>query len=230
MTITVSSTPAERRREKMRASILDAAEHVFAEHGAEGLSIRRLAKEIDYSPAAIYKYFGSKDELIDELKEAFFQKILDADEAFQDTSADFSERSRICLQMYVSIALEKPHHYAAAFSGTAELSQVEASNFLNSKKGQAFAILRDMVEEGQTLGVLRQDLDTELAAKSLWASCHGIAALMAHLPNFPALQPDDAGMSRDEFIAFHVDLIIRGIEQHARQTKQTNPSSQKRNP
>ena len=69
-------TPAERRRIRVRGAILEAAERVFAVEGEAGLSIRRIADEIDYSPAAIYKYFGSKDELIDELKEAFFGRIL----------------------------------------------------------------------------------------------------------------------------------------------------------
>ena len=53
----------------MRGAILEAAERVFSVEGEAGLSIRRLAEEIDYSPSAIYKYFGSKDELVDELKE-----------------------------------------------------------------------------------------------------------------------------------------------------------------
>jgi len=38
-------------------------ERVFAKEGEAGLSIRRfLAEEIDYSPSAIYKYFGSKED------------------------------------------------------------------------------------------------------------------------------------------------------------------------
>ena len=52
-------SPAERRRLRVRGAILDAAEKVFAEEGETGLSIRRIADEIDYSPAAIYKYFSS---------------------------------------------------------------------------------------------------------------------------------------------------------------------------
>ena len=80
MTAEVSS-PAERRRHKIRARILSAAEQVFAREGVDGLSIRRLAENIDYSPAAIYKYFKSKDELVDELKETFFGLILPSRQA-----------------------------------------------------------------------------------------------------------------------------------------------------
>ena len=68
----LEQTPATRRRNKVREAILAAAERMFAKEGESGLSIRRLAEEIDYSPSAIYKYFGSKEELLEELKDSFF--------------------------------------------------------------------------------------------------------------------------------------------------------------
>lgn len=228
MTSTVSSTPAARRREKIRASILQAAEHVFAKEGEGGLSIRRLAKEIDYSPAAIYKYFGSKDELIDELKEAFFAQIVEAASDLENHPGSFSERARSCLEVYVRTALEKPHHYAAAFSGTAEIPPGNDDAFIQSIKGQAFQILCSMVEEGQELGVLRSDIHPVNAANSLWASCHGLAALMAHLPHFPGFHTCVSEMTGDEFITLHADQVMRGLELPSAQTKANATSSRKR--
>ena len=40
-------SPAERRRLRVREAILDAAERVFAQEGEAGLSIRRIADEIE---------------------------------------------------------------------------------------------------------------------------------------------------------------------------------------
>ena len=48
-------SPAERRRRKVRDAIVSAAEEIFAEEGEAGLSMRRIAERIDYSPAALYK-------------------------------------------------------------------------------------------------------------------------------------------------------------------------------
>src|SRR6056297_1119423 len=121
MTVSISS-PAERRRNKIRARILTAAETVFAREGVEGLSIRRLAENIDYSPAAIYKYFNSKDELVDELKESFFELILENVHRIVDTSSPFAERARDCVATYVRLGAGKPHHYAAAFAGETMMS------------------------------------------------------------------------------------------------------------
>ena len=167
MTATVSS-PAERRRNKIRARILSAAERVFAREGVDGLSIRRLAENIDYSPAAIYKYFKSKDELIDELKESFFELILESVHRIADTSTPFDERARDCVATYVRIAVEKPYHYAAAFAGEASgdgPAPVDGEpGFELSKKGQAFNVLRGMIAEGVENGAFRSEIDPSLAA------------------------------------------------------------------
>ena len=215
MTVTVSS-PAERRRNKIRARILSAAERVFAREGAEGLSIRRLAENIDYSPAAIYKYFKSKDELVDELKESFFELILENVNRIADTSTPFAERSRDCVATYVQIATDKPYHYAAAFAGesTSDAPVDGDPGFAQSKKGQAFMVLRGMIAEGVHIGAFRADIDPTLAAKSIWASMHGLAMMIVHIPTFPAFKPEQDTMTRDEFILYHADQVIRGLEVH----------------
>jgi AcrR family transcriptional regulator len=215
MTVTVSS-PAERRRNKIRARILTAAERVFAREGAEGLSIRRLAENIDYSPAAIYKYFNSKDELVDELKESFFALILENVNRIADTTTPFASRARDCVATYVQIAVAKPHHYAAAFAGESVLNGPSDRDpeFELTKKGQAFIVLSGMIAEGVELGAFRQDIDPTIAAKSIWASMHGLAMMIVHIPSFPALKAEDSDMTQEEFILFHADQVIRGLEAH----------------
>ena len=214
MQVETIETPAERRRQKVRELILTAAERVFANEGADGLSIRRLAQNIDYSPAAIYKYFGSKDELMFELKEAFFGKILENVHRMADTSRPYAERARDCVGTYVRVAIEKPHHYAAAFTGPMpdDGPSEDQAGFEDTNKGLAFAVLKIMVEEGIEDGHLRRDLDASLAAKSIWASMHGLAMMLGHAPTFPALTTNSNTVSPDAFIDIHADLIVRGLE------------------
>lgn len=215
MTVATSS-PAERRRNKIRARILSAAETVFAQEGAEGLSIRRLAENIDYSPAAIYKYFSSKDELVDELKESFFAQILENVHRITNTSTPFADRARDCLSTYIRIATDKPYHYAAAFAGeSASTGPVDTEpGFDESNKGQAFNVLRGMIAEGVEIGAFRREIDPSLAAKSAWASMHGLAMMIAHIPSFPALKLGQPAIEREAFIEYHVDQVIRGMEAH----------------
>lgn len=52
-----------KEKEARRESILNAAKKVFLEHGFAGATIEAIALEAELSPAAIYLYFMSKDEL-----------------------------------------------------------------------------------------------------------------------------------------------------------------------
>src|SRR5437763_9101493 len=61
--------PKERRqrdasRAASRTAILDAARRVAARDGARDLSLRGVAAEAGFAPAALYVYFRNKDELM----------------------------------------------------------------------------------------------------------------------------------------------------------------------
>jgi AcrR family transcriptional regulator len=54
------SEPVKRRAEKTQATILDAAEVVFAEHGFDGARIDHIAEVSGYNKTLIFRYFGDK--------------------------------------------------------------------------------------------------------------------------------------------------------------------------
>lgn len=218
MTEALELTPAERRREKVKETILLAAERVFASEGETALSIRRLAEEIDYSPAAIYKYFSSKEDLIDELKEQFFTTLQKRIVQTLEESGDAPYEACFvkCLGVYIETAMERPHHYAAAFATVNLACCVDEETrdwhaFAQTRKGVAFMFLVERVKEGQALGVFDRGFDPYLAAKSVWASCHGLAHLMGHLPAMASTLPESSKMSREEFVRNHAQFIVRGL-------------------
>lgn len=57
-------TPRARRREANLQRILDGAMSLVVEEGFDALSIHRLAKDVDYTPGALYRYFSGKGALI----------------------------------------------------------------------------------------------------------------------------------------------------------------------
>ena len=65
----------ERDRETVRRAILDAARDLFVTEGFQNVSIRKIAERIEYSPAAIYSYFPSKDDIFFELAEEGFRLL-----------------------------------------------------------------------------------------------------------------------------------------------------------
>src|SRR5881227_2920041 len=70
----------ERDREAVRRSILDAARELFVSEGYRNVSIRKIAEKIEYSPAALYIYFPSKDDIFYALAEEGFRLLHAADE------------------------------------------------------------------------------------------------------------------------------------------------------
>src|SRR5918995_3122832 len=65
----------DRERQAVTASILDAARDLFVAEGYQSVSIRRIAERIEYSPAAIYSYFASKDDIFLALAEEGFHRL-----------------------------------------------------------------------------------------------------------------------------------------------------------
>ncbi len=66
---TTAAGPSSGRRPRNSLTadaILDAAEQVAA-HGLDELTIRAVAAELSASPMALYRYFATKDELVDAL-------------------------------------------------------------------------------------------------------------------------------------------------------------------
>src|SRR5687767_3886424 len=67
--LTMSSAAIRIPRERTskaasRIAILDAARRVAARDGARDLSLRGVAAEAGFAPAALYGYFRNKDELL----------------------------------------------------------------------------------------------------------------------------------------------------------------------
>lgn len=54
----------ERNRREITKEILAAAHTHLASHGAEGLSLRAITRELGMASSAIYRYFASRDELL----------------------------------------------------------------------------------------------------------------------------------------------------------------------
>src|SRR3954464_5707534 len=84
-----------RDREAVRRAILDAARDLFVSEGYQNVSIRKIAERIEYSPAAIYSYFPSKDDIFFALAEEGFRLLGDAQMAEGSGAADGSPLDRL---------------------------------------------------------------------------------------------------------------------------------------
>jgi AcrR family transcriptional regulator len=199
-------TPAERRRRRVRDAIIDAAETIFAVDGEAGISMRRLAEAIDYSPAAIYKYFDSKEALFAEMRELFFERLIRRMDEAAEEAGEVHMLCERCGRAYIETALEEPKHYLMAFSNWDKDDSPDESSYAFAAEKK----LKDMVEAGITNGSFRQ-MDPAVASKCVWASVHGLAILLASMDDFPHGMPGSEHVTRDQVIDFQTNMIIRGL-------------------
>src|SRR5262249_14251267 len=66
----------ERERQKLRGQILRAAREIARAEGWHAVTVRKIADQVEYSPAAIYEYFDSKEAILYALMVEGFRLIL----------------------------------------------------------------------------------------------------------------------------------------------------------
>jgi AcrR family transcriptional regulator len=71
-------TRREKEIEAMRELIIATAKEIIAKEGLDNLSIRKIARKIEYSPSVIYNYFKDKEELVNTIMRSGYMKIINA--------------------------------------------------------------------------------------------------------------------------------------------------------
>jgi AcrR family transcriptional regulator len=104
----------ERERNALRRAILDAARELFVAEGFTNISMRKIADRIEYSAAAIYGYFPSKDHIYFALADEGFGILCNKawPEADEPTSLD---GLRDALIRFVEFSQEQPEYFALMF-------------------------------------------------------------------------------------------------------------------
>jgi len=169
----------ERERSETRERILDAARELFVTEGYEGVTMRKVAEKIEYSPTAIYVHFHDKEQLFLELCHSDYRRLA---ESFQQIAQipDPVERLRRIGHGYMKFGLENPNHYRMMFmtSHPPLPEGAEKEMGKGNPEEDAYEFLRQTVQEVLHAGAFRPDLtDIDLIAQTLWAGVHGVVSL-----------------------------------------------------
>src|SRR3954466_13385482 len=103
----------EREREAVARAILDAARDLFVAEGYQHVSIRKIAEKIEYSPAAIYSYFASKDDIFLALAEEGFRILFACNDAAPAT--DPIDEMRAGFWRLYEFSKQHPEYFALMF-------------------------------------------------------------------------------------------------------------------
>src|SRR3954469_1053929 len=108
----------ERDREAVSRAILDAARDLFVDEGYRNVSIRKIAEKIEYSPAALYGYFPSKDDIFYALAEDGFRLLHRGDGAeltAQLAALEPLDRIKAIFWRLYEFSCQHPQYFALMF-------------------------------------------------------------------------------------------------------------------
>lgn len=148
----------ERRREKKKEAIYQAAFELFAKYGIQKTSVEEIAKKANVSQVTIYNYFGSKDDLALKVIQTFtertfddYEKILESDQPFQEKLEQIITR-----EMDISDRLS-PDFIASISDGNPDIQTYYAT--FTEERGIPF-MLR-FINEGKEAGCIDPSLTEE---------------------------------------------------------------------
>jgi AcrR family transcriptional regulator len=164
-------SPAE--IEAFRERLCDVAEHQFAEHGPDGVTLRQLADALGVSSMTPYRYFTDKDAILAAVRTRAFQRF---SQAMEDARGPGSVVKRPG-HAYITFALENRAAYRLMFDTQQPTFEAypELVAAMERARRTMGAGLRQLAEHGTFLG------DVELSAHTIWSVLHG--AVMLELGN-----------------------------------------------
>lgn len=195
------SASAQRRHDRNRRAILDAALELIEQSGVDGWSMRELADRVDYTVGALYRYVDGKAALLDALGR-------DAMDGLRARMAQVGAaepplvRLRLIGLAYLAFATEQPTLFRVAMG---ELPSRRRSVDADPGADSPYTVLLDAVRAAVAAGALPPGgLGAEATAYTIWATVHGMATLgQTHLRGFDA-----------DFEALHgaaLDRLLAGL-------------------
>jgi len=98
-----------------RGLILDAARRVFEAEGLDGASVRAIATEAGYTPAALYFHFESKEAIYAEVLQESLERLGETVEAAVSSVADPAARLRAAAMAFFEFYAKNPRDLDLGF-------------------------------------------------------------------------------------------------------------------
>ena len=187
-----------------REDILNHAAALFVTHGPAGTTTRMIANAVGISQPSLYAHFETKEVLALALSARSFDVLESRIEALRAAALSGLERLEALIRGYIDFALSEPAAYQIAFMIVGPVNKAKPDLFSRQPGLSTFNSFLDEVASLQEEGFLRPG-PLVLTTQSLWASMHGICALLIACPNFPW------GDIR-AVIDFHVKVLLEAYQ------------------
>ncbi len=190
----------------LKEALLQAALDLIAQKGAAGFTFADAARMAGVSPAAPYRHFRDRDELLASIAQRGFEQFeAQLTQAWDDGRPDTATAFERVGKAYLRFAREEPSFYSAMFESGLP---VESNAALQAASERAFAVIRAAAERLAALappGVPRPP--AMMMALHIWSMSHGIASLFGRGDGARRKLP----MTPEELLEAEVLIYLRGL-------------------
>ena len=193
--------------------ILAAAKALFVEHGFENVSTQRIAARVGISKTALFSYYKTKDEILSRLIRDALEELGQALTEIDRSAPNTTIWLRRLVAGYIEFGLRHPDEYRLAFMIVKAYRKPEnAPQSPTVGEGTRIGVavfrrLEEGVRAGIREGVIRRDLGSaSVVAQVLWASIHGLVALLIARP-----RPHFPWAKTDALVKTQVDMLLDGL-------------------
>ena len=123
---------------------------LYLQYGLGKYTMDMIAKKLNISKATLYKYFASKDEIVDAVIQYKIQEIISFESLLGDDNIDFSERFFDIIKK-ASIMLAE---ISGQFLHDTKIKHPELFNKLNTFQDRALVAAEKFYQQGIETGVL----------------------------------------------------------------------------
>ncbi|MDR5653235.1 TetR/AcrR family transcriptional regulator [Ruixingdingia sedimenti] len=188
----------------LRQALVEAALALIAEKGPQGFTLSEAAKEAGVTPAAVYRHFQGREDLLAEVARQGYAIFADLMEhAFNDGRPSALAAFEATGRAYLAFARRFPGHYMAMFeSGLApgaypELAQ--AAQRSRAMMERAAARLSEQLPPGRRP-------PAAMFSAHVWAMSHGVVELFAR--GTPGAH---APFSPEDLLEAGIGIYLRGL-------------------
>ncbi len=188
----------------LRRALIEAALTLISEKGPQGFTLSEAAKEAGVTPAAVYRHFAGREDLIAEIARQGYEVFADLMEfAYAEGKPSALQAFEATGRAYLAFARKYPGHYVAMFeSGIG----VNANPELAHAARRAWDVLEKAAQALSEHIPPDRRPPASMFSAHIWALSHGVVELFAR--GSPGRR---SPFPPEELLETGIGIYLRGI-------------------
>jgi AcrR family transcriptional regulator len=159
----------------LREALIDAALKLIEENGPQGFTLSDAAKQAGVTPAAVYRHFAGREDLIAECARQGFEIFADLMEHAYDQGRPTALKAfEATGRAYLAFARKFPGHYKAMFESGISLNSNPDLARASERSRAVFARAAEALSKHIPFG---KRPPASMFAAHVWAMSHGVVEL-----------------------------------------------------